>query len=547
MTTTDLDAEALRRTMRAYRDAVRAHAAVLDRLNVYPVPDGDTGTNMARTLDSVMDELAKVEAELVATCTAISHGSLLGARGNSGVILSQLLRGMTSVIQRSEGAPAAVLAEALDAGARAAYAAVLEPVEGTILTVARAVAEAAHQASREGATLLGLLEQARHAGHDALASTPRLLPVLERAGVVDAGGAGYLLLVDALLHVVDGRPLPAPEEPPEPDTARRRGPALAGPRFEVMYLLDLPDDRIGAFRSAWSGLGDSVVVVGGGGTWTCHIHTDRIGEAVEAALAVGGRPHRIEVSDLSDTVAAHDERHLEATLAAPTFLVAPQRSRETTGVVAVAAGAGLAELFLAAGAQVVVRGGQTMNPSTAELLSAVEAVEADHVILLPNNGNVVASAEQVVGLSRRAVTVVRTRTVPEGLAAMVALDPASPGPLNAVGMESFADAVRTGEVTRAVRSALADDGRPVRAGDWIGIERGGPVAEVGASMLEVARDLLTRLIGPEAGLVTVLVGEGAGPAEVEAVRAWLAANHPRVAVEVHEAGRPLYPFTFGVE
>ncbi|MFZ4812807.1 MAG: DAK2 domain-containing protein, partial [Ilumatobacteraceae bacterium] len=298
-----LSADALRQTVVTFRDTMREHAPGINRLNVYPVPDGDTGTNMARTLDAVVAELEQADRGIEPTCAAISHGSLMGARGNSGVILSQILRGMSATLKVGE-ATGAKVAEALQAASAAAYQAVLKPIEGTILTVVRAAADGASEAAADGASLLGVLRSARTAGRAALASTPDLLPVLKDAGVVDAGGAGFMLLLDAALYVVDGEPLPEPEAfdgptPEQLDAVARRHAAHDGEldvseqRYEVMYFLDLDDVSIDAFKQGWGAIGDSIVVVGGDGLWNCHVHTNDIGAAIEVPLDLGGRPRQI--------------------------------------------------------------------------------------------------------------------------------------------------------------------------------------------------------------------------------------------------------------
>src|SRR4051812_14459971 len=285
-----LGAAELRAVVTGYRDALRAHQEAVNRLNVYPVPDGDTGTNMALTLESVVAELAGADPDLGATCKAISHGSLMGARGNSGVILSQILRGLADGVRDAEVADGPAIAAALVAASEAAYGAVMRPVEGTILTVIRESSDGARVAADAGASLVGVLEAARSAGGEALARTPELLPVLAEAGVVDAGGTGLLLLIDAALNVVDGRPLPEPDEAQvgvDPDLlaelARVHGAegghgegGVADLRYEVMYFLEAPDSTIPAFKNVWAGIGDSIVVVGGDGIWNCHIHTDDI-------------------------------------------------------------------------------------------------------------------------------------------------------------------------------------------------------------------------------------------------------------------------------
>jgi DAK2 domain fusion protein YloV len=537
-----LGAPALVQVVVGFRDTVRRHAAGLNRLNVYPVPDGDTGTNMARTLDAVVAELEQVTEPdaLSPVCRAISHGSLMGARGNSGVILSQVLRALASTVERAGAVSAASIADGLAAASSAAYKAVLKPMEGTILTVVREAAGAAGRAAGEGADLGGTLEEAHRAGREALARTPELLPVLKEAGVVDAGGAGFLLLLDAALHVVTGRPLPEPEqvEGPDPlvvDALSHRGEGdVSELRYEVMYFLDLDDERIEDFKQGWGAVGDSIVVVGGEGQWNCHVHTNDIGAAVEVALDLGGRPRRIRVTDLFEEV-ADEHRRREAGLAGLPAV--------TTAVVAVASGPGLEELFGQLGVQGIVGGGQTANPSTAELLSAVEAVNASQVVVLPNNKNIIPVAEQLAGLTTRRVVVVPTRSMPEALAALVVYDPGADAGANASAMGAAASTVATGEVTRAVR----DSGERVRAGDWMGLVRGDGIVAVAATVTEAAVALLEHLVGVDAELVTVVTGEGVSTAEIEVVTSWLGRHRPDAAVEIHRGGQPLYPFLFGVE
>ena len=559
-----LDVGAVRALVVGFASAVRAHAAALNRLNVYPVPDGDTGTNMSRTLDAVVAELDLAPADdLVASCKAISHGSLMGARGNSGVILSQILRGLAGAFERSAGAGPVELAAGLDAAATAAYAAVLRPIEGTILSVARGAADAAVARAGDGADLVGVVTASRDAGAVALAYTPEQLPVLKQAGVVDAGGAGFLLLLHALLEVVDGTPVPEAEvfDGPVGDVfaAVARRPASAGDsavdvselRYEVMFFLDLADEHIDTFKSAWGAIGDSIVVVGGEGLWNCHVHTNDIGAAIEAGLGDGGRPSKIRVTDLFEEV---DDEHRAREAALGVASTGQGRSGGasfglppvTTAVVAVASGQGLAELFGHLHVQGVVTGGQTMNPSTAELLAAVEAVNARQVILLPNNKNIIAVAEQVDTLTAKHVVVVPTRAMPEALAALVVYDPEESAEVNAAAMVAAIDGTVTGEVTQAVRDSASDAG-PVTTGDWIGIVRGEGIVAVAGSLTAAALALLDHLVTADHEIVTVIVGADATRERTSEVLAWLAEQRPNCEVEVHGGGQPLYPYLFGAE
>src|SRR4051812_8070913 len=382
-----LGAADVRQVVTGFRDALRVHQEALNRLNVYPVPDGDTGTNMTLTLESVVQELGSARA-MPEVCQAIAHGSLMGARGNSGVILSQILRGLADTFRAVEEVTAAEVTTALRTAADAAYQAVMRPVEGTILTVVRWAAEAAEGALDKGATnLVDLLDEAAAAARQAVAQTPEMLPVLRDAGVVDAGGQGFTLLLDAFLEVVDGRPIPKPAERAAPLIVEAHAAQgdISALRYEVMYLLDADDATIPAFKSAWASLGDSIVVVGGDGLWNCHVHTDDIGGAVEAGIEAG-RPRNIRVTDLLEQV---EEEGWVAEAAALAPIVHSPEDMVATADVAIAVGDGVRRLLASLGVQEIVAGGQSMNPSTAQILDAVERCPSDSVIVLPNNKNIV--------------------------------------------------------------------------------------------------------------------------------------------------------------
>ena len=561
-------AEALRNTVITFRDALRAHMEGINRLNVYPVPDGDTGTNMARTLDAVVRELEGAAADMGGTCDAIAHGSLMGARGNSGVILSQVLRGMVATLRGVNGgvAGAPEVAAALKAASAASYEAVLKPIEGTILTVVRETADAAVAAASGGSSVEDMLRAARTAGRAALANTPELLPVLKDAGVVDAGGAGFMLFIDAALHVVAGDALPEPEVGGGPSAEQLEAVSLrAGVdgevdvselRYEVMFLLNLDDSQHRAFMTAWGEIGDSIVVVGGEGLYNCHIHTNDIGAAIEAPLKLDGKPFNIRVTDLFEEM---EEEHAqrEALLTAGVSAggasgAAPKKSAVASlpavncAVVAICSGDGLAELFGQMGVQGVVTGGQTMNPSTAELLDAVEHMNAQHVVILPNNKNIIPVANQVNALTSKTVHVVPTCSMPEALAALVFYDPESTSEINAAAMSDAAAAVATGEVTQAVRDTNSDAG-PVREGDWIGLVRGDGLVAIGDTMVAAACALVDKLITPGRELMTMITGDLATARATEEILAYIADNFDGVEVEVHAGGQPLYPYLFGVE
>jgi len=540
----------VREAMTRYRDALRSHQEVINRLNVFPVPDGDTGTNMMLTVESVVDEIAPLDGAtpMAEVCAAVAHGSLMGARGNSGVILSQLLRGVASQFSSNGAVRAPEVAAALVEASVLARKAVVRPVEGTILTVAHAAGEGAESGCAGGAGLCATVEAAREAAGRALDATPTMLPALAQAGVVDAGGAGYVLLLDAFLSVLDGRALPEP--PPLsslPAGAASPVPPASGSdvvegglRYEVMYFLHAPDETIPFFKEVWAGIGDSIVVVGGDGTWNCHIHTDDVGAAIEAALDCG-RPRSIRVTDLADQV--EEERWVrEHTVATESYARAGEVP--TTDVVAVVTGDGVGRIFRSLGVHHLVPGGQSMNPSTAEILAVVDALESEQVVILPNNKNIRPVAEQVDELSAKAVRVVPTESIVEGFAALLAYDPASEAESNVRAMTASASRVLPGEVTRAVRDTLTDAG-PVRKGDWIGLSRDG-VVSIADSPSGAACGLLARLVD-DRELVTVIEGEDATPQETRRITVWLNDECPEMAVEVHHGGQPLYPYLFGVE
>jgi DAK2 domain fusion protein YloV len=426
----------------------------------------------------------------------------------------------------------------------------MRPVEGTILTVVRAAAEAAEGAN--GARLIELLDASRQAAADALASTPELLPVLKQAGVVDAGGAGFLLLLDAFLLVVDGRPLPEP--PPVPVAGVAPVAAAAAPagdlhgdhdavgdlRYEVMYFLEAPDETIPAFRDVWAGIGDSIVVVGGDSLWNCHIHTDDIGAAIEAGLDCG-RPRQIRVTDLFEQV--EEERWVREAARAepePVSLVPVD-----CAVVAVATGEGIRRIFHSLGVQQVVAGGQSMNPSTAQLVAAIDAAPAPEVVLLPNNKNIVPVAEQAAAVSRKVVRVVPTPGIAEGFAALLEYDPAAPAAANVEAMGQAAARITSGEITRAVRASVSDAG-PIAEGDYLGLTRAG-IEVVSPTLAEAACDLLAKLVTDDHEIVTMIEGEGSTKADTRRITEWLEEHRPGVGPEVHHGGQPLYPYLFSIE
>ena len=537
-----LSAKGLRAVITTYGELLHSFRDVINRLNVYPVPDGDTGTNMALTIESVVVALKDLDenAPLGEVARAIAQGSLMGARGNSGVILSQLLRGLVASFPVRGEVSAPELAEALHHADELARQAVVRPVEGTILSIARAGAQGARAHTD---SLVSLARGARDAAKEALAKTPEQLAVLQQAGVVDSGGTGLVLFFESLCHEFAHDDLPVAPRADTIDVHAHEVPSesgLAELRFEVMYLLDADDTKMAAFREVWAGLGDSIVIVGGEGLYNCHIHTDDVGAAIEASLDVG-RPREIRVTDLAEQVI--EERWVRE--AAQTPSDAPATEAPITAVVAVVVGDGVGRIFRSLGARRLVVGGQSMNPSTSELAEAVRATGSSQVILLPNNKNITPVAAQVNDLVDERVAVVATNSIVEGFAALLAYDPDASLEANATAMGASACNVVAGEVTRAVRDTSTDAG-DVHEGDWIGLGGGGVLA-IADSIAAASNALLATLIRPEHELLTLIEGDGATPANTRRITEYLAEAFPQIIVEVHHGGQPLYPYYFGLE
>jgi DAK2 domain fusion protein YloV len=388
--------------------------------------------------------------------------------------------------------------------------------------------------------------------------------VLEQAGVVDAGGAGFVLLFDALLLVADGRPIPAPEQTRGPvQSLIASGPVQAGEqlargrearaegapaeevgdlRYEVMYLLEAPDSSIPAFKEVWAGVGDSIVVVGGESLWNCHIHTDDIGAVIEAAMDAG-RPRNIRVTDLMDQV--EEERWVREAVAGASPEEEPAWPVPATAVVAVATGNGIRRIFRSLGVHEMIAGGQSMNPSTAQILEAVEAAPSDEVVVLPNNGNIVPVAEQVDGLTSKRVRVVKTLGVAEGFAALLEYDPEADVEVNVAVMSSATQRVVAGEVTKAVRASESPAG-PIAEGDWMGLSKRG-IEVVQPTVSEATTALLEKLLTDGHEIVTIIEGEGATPADTRRVTEWLHEHRPDLEVEIHHGEQPLYPYLLSID
>ncbi len=538
-----VDLEVVRRFVDVAVDALAAAREEIDALNVYPVPDGDTGTNMYLTMSASRDAIhqaAAEDADLPTALAAFRRGALLGARGNSGVILSQLLGALVARIGRAAPGErnATMMAEAMTEASEAAYAAVGTPVEGTILTVARAAAEAAvGRAEDERARARDVFAAAAQAAREALARTPEQLEQLRIAGVVDAGGRGLSVILDAAEAVLTGRrPIPVPQPIGTHTIPQAVGDADLhpdGPAYEVMYLLDADDDAVPDLRVALAPLGDSLVVVGGEGLWNVHVHVDDVGAAIEAGIAAG-RPHRVRVTHFAEQVARQIEQ-------------AARRTRTGRSIIAVSAGPGLARLFGDAGA-IVIEGGPGNRPSTGMILDSITESGAAEVVILPNDQDSVRAARIAAQTAEEdldvRVAVIPTEAQVQGLAALAVHEPARGFDADVLEMTATARHTRHGAVTIAARRAITMAG-PCEPGDVLGVIEG-DFAVVGHDLTTVATEILERMLGGGGELVTLVSGAG-GNGLAGHCEEYVADKHAHVDVVVYDGGQDRYPLLFSVE
>lgn len=519
--------------MEAGLRALRRHEPQINALNVFPVPDGDTGTNLVMTVQAVSDQLEQASPESMGDLTkAITLGSLMGARGNSGVILSQIIRGICETIAAAEEIGPSTVASALENAVKIAYQAIRKPVEGTMLTVIRDAARAASAAVVQGEAEAGaVLDIALHEASESVERTPDLLPVLKEAGVVDAGGYGLVVLGQGIVGMLLGRPELAEELVPAPGIATGREEVDLTYRYCTEFVVAAEQIDVGEAEGFLSGIGGSVMVAASPGLTRIHVHTNTPGTVIDWASDLGTLD-QIKINDMEEQVRERSEA-LAGVLS------------EGVGVVAVGNGDGVVAILKSLGVDRVVDGGQTMNPSAADLVHAVESTPFRDVVILPNNGNIILTAQQVEQLTSKQIRVVPTKTIPEGFAAMLEFDRETPLQRNTEQMATAAAKVKTGEITNAVRGGKSGDLR-FRKGDLIGIADG-DIRVVGHKLASTAARLVEKMLGPEDEALTLIVGGGADRAQVERVVAKLARRHPGLDIDVQQGGQPLYPLIIGVE
>ena len=509
------------RLVEGARASIEAHRRRIDDLNVYPVPDGDTGTNLTLTVRAIDEALHKSGPEdRAGLAHEVSRAALMGARGNSGVILSQIVRGATDALAVSDD-----LAKAFRSASDAAYRAVKKPVEGTMLTAIRAMADAAEKNNADLASIVA-------AGEATVAKTREMLPVLKEAGVVDAGAAGLVEIVRGVHSALTGAALPDIPELVEEIGIDAIHQELSRYRYCTVFVVEGDELDADALEHDLEQFGDSLLVVGDRTALKVHVHTDDPGRALSLGTtrgAIGG----VEIANMHVQAQEREERLLHAEAAVVV---------DACAVVAVATGDGNRALFESFGAR-VVDGGRTMNPSTADLVSAIEKMAAEDVVLLPNNGNVIMSSEQAADHSSKRVRVVPTRSLQAGLAALVAFDPSAGAEENAVAMSEAVESVATGAVTLASRDVQLN-GVSVEKGKWLGLADGEPVAG-GESFDEVAGAVLEKLLAEPRGVLTLLTGED--PPRLDALLSKLGAEHPELELDVHQGGQPHYPLLLAAE
>jgi len=516
------------------------HQEAINALNVYPVPDGDTGINMVLTMQSAWEEIKESpERNVGQVAHRMAHGAMYGARGNSGVILSQIWRGFARGLDEKTAYRAQDLAEAFQEAVTTAYTAVVEPVEGTILTVARAVADTATKATEETDDLVHFWERLVFAAHEAVVLTPSLLPVLAEAGVVDAGGQGLYVILEGMLRHMRGEPIAEDIDFSEAVYLATAGlaPSEIGYGYDVQFLIVGQELDVNTTRQKITAMGECPLVVGDQAMIKVHVHVPDPGIPISYGASLGSLRDVI----VEDMQAQYQGFIVEKEAPAA---VEPQPA-QGVGVVAVVMGNGLARVFQSLGANVIVRGGQTMNPSTQDLLDAIESLPNEQVIVLPNNGNVVMAAEQARDLSDKPAAVIPTKSVPEGVAALLGLNPQADLETNVSAMTLAVDGIQTGEVTSATRSATID-GLEVADGEIIGLHNG-TLKATGSQVEDVVRELLRGMDTAQGEIITLYWGETASKEDAQTLAELVQQDWPDQEVEVVAGGQPHYHYILSVE
>lgn len=549
-----INTEMLRRMFLAGAANLEAKKEFINELNVFPVPDGDTGTNMTLTIMSAAKEVQALEhPDMVSMAKAISSGSLRGARGNSGVILSQLLRGFTKEIREYEAIDASVLAKACDRATATAYKAVMKPKEGTILTVAKGISQRAQELAETTEDLEVFIPEILRRAEEVLAETPELLPVLKEAGVVDSGGQGLLEVLRGAYDAFLGKEIDytAIEAGSAAKMVKPDQQAAADIKFgyctEFIIMTDKPFTDVDEteFKAYLESIGDSIVCVADDDIVKIHVHTNDPGLAIQKALTYG-QLSRMKIDNMREEHQEKLIRDAEKVAAQQAEAKKKKEPRKPVGFIAVSIGDGMNEIFRELGVDYIIEGGQTMNPSTDDMLTAIDQVNADHIFILPNNKNIILAANQAQTLTEdKDIIVIPTKTVPQGITAVISYMPEADVDTNLEAMQEGIKNVRTGQVTYAVRDTKIDD-KEIHEGDIMGIGDQGILA-VGQSVEETTKEMLAQLVDGDSELISLYYGQDVQEEDAQKFAEAVEALYPDVDIDVHMGGQPIYYYVLSVE
>ena len=557
-----INAETLAKMFLAGAKNLDAKKEWINELNVFPVPDGDTGTNMSMTIMSAAKEVMNLEQkDMKSVAKAISSGSLRGARGNSGVILSQLFRGFTKVIAEYDEINVQIMADAFEKATETAYKAVMKPKEGTILTVARGMSTKGLEEAEKTDDLITFCKEVIKAGDHALSKTPDMLPVLKQAGVVDSGGQGLMQVLKGCLDCLEGKEIDYTfEETPSTGAATSNSYIDAQAAQEITFtyctqfliMLEKPftSKQENEFKSYLESIGDSIVVVADDEIVKVHVHTNDPGQAMQKGLTYGQLTTIIIENmrlERDEKISAMKEKEMQAAAVPEREAVAEEPVEEKEmGFITVSIGEGINEIFKGLGVDYIIEGGQTMNPSTEDMLNAIEKVHAKNIFIFPNNKNIILAANQAASLVEdKNIIVVPTKTIPQGITALINYIPDNSAEENAARMTEEIELVKTGQVTYAVRDTVIDD-KEIKENDYMGIGDKS-ILSVGQELKATVMDMLSQMIDEDSAMVSIYYGEEATEEDANEIASLVEEQYPDVEVDVQFGGQPIYYYVISVE
>jgi DAK2 domain fusion protein YloV len=531
-------------------NSLENNKVTVNSLNVFPVPDGDTGTNMSMTMISAIKEVHKAkDMPLESIADAAANGSLMGARGNSGVILSQLLRGFARGAKGKITLNSRDLALAFREGVSTAYKAVMKPTEGTILTVARESADRAVELSKSINNIITLMDKVFEYAETVLNRTPEMLPVLKKAGVVDAGGKGLIYIYKGMIEALKGNDVSAGQAEPVEEKEEPKE-VFVDEEIEFGYCTEFiiknTDADAEKFREILSTMGDSLIVVGGGGIIKVHVHTNRPGEVLNRAVEIGELT-KIKIDNMREQHRSILEELQDNSSITGTEVNSGEDNTKIkkAGIIAVAMGEGIRNIFLDLGAERVIEGGQTMNPSTEDILKAINTVNAEDIYILPNNGNIIMAATQAAALSDKNIIVIPSKTIPQGIAALTVFNADGESRENTEMMTSSIHSIKTGQITYAVRNTSFDD-KEIKEGDILGLIDG-KINNLGTDVLKVSESLIEAMVSDDDELITILYGKDISEDDTNTLIDRIQKKYPDCEVQSYSGGQPLYYYIISVE